>query len=73
VKHRRHHNTKGARQIRNGGTTRSLARIARKLRIPFSTPATTPAPKRNHGDKPNTANAIIGPESLFSSQPNSNL
>lgn len=31
MKTRRHHNNKGLRQIKNGGTYRSLKRIARKL------------------------------------------
>jgi hypothetical protein len=68
VKPRRHHNNYGARQIHNGGTTRSLQRIARKLRIPFSTPATTPAHAAHPtGDKTNNGEShVIGPESLCS-------
>lgn len=36
MKHRRHHNNKGHRQIKSGSSSRALARIARKLNIPFT-------------------------------------
>lgn len=35
AKSRRHHNTKGTRQIKRGKTAESLERICKKLRLPF--------------------------------------
>jgi hypothetical protein len=35
MKFRRHHNNKGYRQIKNGGTTKQVKRIAKKLGIPY--------------------------------------
>jgi hypothetical protein len=35
MKHRRHHNNKGHRQIRNGGCARRVQKIADKLGIRF--------------------------------------
>jgi hypothetical protein len=36
MKTRRHHNNKGARQIKRGKTAAQLKRIAKRLRIPFT-------------------------------------
>ena len=37
MKTRRHHNNKGARQMKRGRTVDQVKRIARKLRVPFVT------------------------------------
>lgn len=34
MKTRRHHNNKGTRRIKAGGTAKSLAHIGRRLRLP---------------------------------------
>lgn len=37
MKFRKHHNNKGARQIKRGKTASQLKRIARRLKLPFKT------------------------------------
>lgn len=52
MKLRRHHNNKGARQIKRGQTARQLRRICRKLGLPYrdsrevAPPQTQKAPRR---------------------------
>lgn len=43
MKHRRHHNNKGAQQIRSGTSARRLARLAKSLGIPFDSAPSVPS------------------------------
>jgi hypothetical protein len=38
MKCRRHHNTKGLRQIKRGNTRKQVERMARRLGIPYAKP-----------------------------------